>query len=95
MTPAEIAARRRAQGWTQADLAFLVGVTTKAVGHWEADRRTPRPSHARALHAAFGLLEWAAVRHCRTCALVPATTGKTECGACRMRRLRAQWRQAG
>ena len=50
-----IRALRRAQGWTQFELALKVGVQPQAVYFWESGRRTPQVAQLRRLGAIFGL----------------------------------------
>lgn len=42
MTPEEIKAIREVFGWTQADLAREMGVSTNAISRWEQGNRRPR-----------------------------------------------------
>lgn len=42
-TPVEIKAFRAAVGISQADLAYLLGASTRGVEEWEAGRRSPPP----------------------------------------------------
>ena len=50
-----IRALRQARGWTQYELALLVGVHPQAVYLWESGRRTPHVPQLRKLGQVFGL----------------------------------------
>ena len=60
---AEIARWREARGWSQIELAEMVGCDRSAVSRWEAGRRLPSLSHLVALGQALG---------CGARALLPA-----------------------
>jgi len=45
---------RKRQGWTQAKLAEVLGVSTKTVVRWEAGRCVPFPYYRQKLSALFG-----------------------------------------
>lgn len=47
--------RRKAQGWTQADLAEAVGVSVKTVSNWENDRTVPDIQSLIRLSHLYGL----------------------------------------
>ncbi len=49
MARERLAARRRAQGMTQEQLAQALDVTTSTVAHWEQGKSTPRAWHRRPL----------------------------------------------
>ena len=46
---------RQARGWTQFELALMVGVQPQAVYLWESGRRTPQVPQLRKLGKVFGL----------------------------------------
>ena len=46
---------RQARGWTQFELALMVGVQPQAVYLWESGRRTPQVAQLRRLGELFGL----------------------------------------
>jgi DNA-binding XRE family transcriptional regulator len=46
---------RRDHGWTQFELALLVGVQPQAVYFWESGRRTPQVPQLRKLGQLFGI----------------------------------------
>jgi transcriptional regulator with XRE-family HTH domain len=51
-----IKAEREARGWSQQELADLVGVRHRSiVSRWEGGSRKPYPRHAIKLEALFGL----------------------------------------
>jgi transcriptional regulator with XRE-family HTH domain len=45
---------RKQQGWTQAKLAEVLGVSTKTVTRWEVGRSMPFPYYREKLSALFG-----------------------------------------
>lgn len=49
-----IARLRKAQHWTQADLAIQLGVTEASVCYWEQDRSRPRTARLQALARLLG-----------------------------------------
>jgi DNA-binding XRE family transcriptional regulator len=46
---------RRERGWTQYEVALMVGVQPHSVYLWESGRRTPRVEHMRKLGQIFGI----------------------------------------
>ncbi len=58
---------RRAQGWTQEDLARAIGCHRSAVSRWEAGRRLPSLPHLLAIGHALG---------CGATALLPPEGGR-------------------
>ena len=50
-----IRALRQERGWTQFELALLVGVQPQAVYLWESGRRVPQVSQVRRLGQLFGI----------------------------------------
>lgn len=53
MSPEQIKAGRKANGWTQTDLAIQMGRTPSTVQRWERGACKPTPSACQALRAAF------------------------------------------
>lgn len=49
MTGKEIKEKRKAKGWTQRELADLVGVTRETVTRWETEKMKPHPAAIRLL----------------------------------------------
>jgi len=49
MTPAEIKAFRKRKGWTQLEMATILGVTPSAIHYWETGRSHPTGLSQRAL----------------------------------------------
>jgi len=45
---------RKRQGWTQAELAEVLGVSTKTVVRWERGRSVPFPYYRQKLSTFFG-----------------------------------------
>ena len=45
---------RKQHGWSQADVAQALGITTKMVIRWELGHTVPFPYHRRKLSALFG-----------------------------------------
>lgn len=50
-----IRALRQEHGWTQFELALMVGVQPQAVYFWESGRRTPQVPQLRKLGEIFGM----------------------------------------
>ena len=50
-----IRALRQERGWTQFELAVMVGVQPQAVYFWESGRRTPQVPQLRKLGEIFGM----------------------------------------
>jgi DNA-binding XRE family transcriptional regulator len=50
-----IRALRRERGWTQFELALMVGVQPQAIYLWETGRRTPQVPQLRKLGKIFGM----------------------------------------
>jgi DNA-binding XRE family transcriptional regulator len=50
-----IRALRRERGWTQFELALMVGVQPQAIYLWETGRRTPQVPQLRKLGEIFGM----------------------------------------
>ena len=50
-----IRALRLERGWTQFELALMVGVQPQAVYFWESGRRTPQVPQLRKLGEIFGM----------------------------------------
>jgi repressor LexA len=48
-----LAEMREQKGWSQADLAKVLGVTQSAVGNWESGIRLPRPRTLQKLARLF------------------------------------------
>jgi DNA-binding XRE family transcriptional regulator len=46
---------RQARGWTQFELALMVGVQPQAVYLWESERRAPQVPQLRKLGELFGI----------------------------------------
>lgn len=55
----KIRTMRKSRGWTQGQLADLVGVSESAVGMWESGRRRPGDSAIEALADVFNVPKWA------------------------------------
>ncbi len=49
MNGKEIKEKREAKGWTQQQLADMIGVHQVTVARWETDKRTPHPAVIRML----------------------------------------------
>lgn len=64
----EVARRREARGWSQIELAVMVGCDRSAVSRWETGRRLPSLPHLVALGQALG---------CGARALLPADAPNT------------------
>ena len=64
----EVALRREERGWSQIELAGMVGCDRSAVSRWEAGRRLPSLAHLVALGQALG---------CGARALLPADAPNT------------------
>ena len=59
-----IAACRRAKGWTHVQLAEVAGVTPRTVYRWEAAKGSPIADHLEVLEATFGKpAGWFALDH--------------------------------
>ena len=48
---------RKAKGWTQAELASQIGISTSRVGHWERGGSVPSARYRKALSSALGIPE--------------------------------------
>jgi putative transcriptional regulator len=46
---------RRAAGWTQGELATMIGVSKMSISHWETGRNEPSARQLRALAQAFAI----------------------------------------
>ena len=55
LTGKQIASARKAKGWTQAQLAELIGVSSEAVSKWERDVYEPEATNAELLCDVLGL----------------------------------------
>src|SRR5260370_38008907 len=54
MKPNLLRDERKQRGWSQADVAQALGITTKTVIRWELGQAVPFPYHRRKLSALFG-----------------------------------------
>src|SRR5690349_6523969 len=50
----QLKTERKQQGWTQAKLANVLGVTSRTVLRWEQGLSVPQPNHRRILSTLFG-----------------------------------------
>jgi transcriptional regulator with XRE-family HTH domain len=55
LDPTAIAEARKARGWTQEELAAMVGCSIHAVCRWEQGQRVPNPVHELRLTKALRL----------------------------------------
>lgn len=55
MLQIDLATLRKKRGLTQEELAAILGVTTSAVGNWEAGLRRPRYENLRRLAQVLGV----------------------------------------
>ena len=53
-TPGEIRRRRNAKGWSQDDLAKVIGVSRRAITNWETTTARPSGANIEALDQALG-----------------------------------------
>ena len=54
MKPNLLRAERKQRGWSQADVARALGITTKTVIRWDLGRAVPFPYYREKLSALFG-----------------------------------------
>src|ERR1700709_1436352 len=54
MKPCLLKAGRKRRGWSQAEIAEILGVTVRTVRRWEQERAVPQPPYRKQLSALFG-----------------------------------------
>src|SRR5437879_2070738 len=54
MKPSLLKAERKRRGWSQAEIAEILGVTVRTVRRWEQERAVPQPPYRKQLSALFG-----------------------------------------